>query len=293
MDRRSPDPEQVRRYRKDGYLIVPGLFGPQELEPLQQAYEEDPTVNGSMYGMADYAGELHPICIWTECGEDVIGMIPRIARMVDTAEALLGEECYHWHSKITVKPPHCLAKINWHQDFGSWYDDGVMFPHMLTVAVAVQPATRENGCMQLVPGSHRLGRIDHRPRKGEPDTFPARVAKAKELMGLVHCELDVGDAVFFDCNVLHGSGSNKSDTSRLMIFSSYNAVSNPPIPGGQGANEEGAFMDIAESEREYSPMDKVPDDCLSARRYKSVFHDTPFKRLRSDLGGTYTKAYQL
>ena len=78
-----------------------------------------------------------------------------------------------------------------------------------------------------------------------------------------------------------------------MIFSSYNAASNQPIPGGQGPNEEGGFMNIMANEREYRPLAKLPDDCLSARRYRSAFHDTIFKSPRMDLGGTHTRVSHL
>jgi hypothetical protein len=153
--------EQIADYLRDGVVRIPGFFDVQELEALGQACREDPTVNGQLYGMVDSKGEAQPICIWTELGDDIIGMIPRMARMVDATESLLGESCYHWHSKITIKPLRCPALVDWHQDFYSWYDDGVLFPRLITAGVAVEPATRENGCMQVVPGSHRMGRIGH------------------------------------------------------------------------------------------------------------------------------------
>ena len=282
--------EQLATYERDGFITLRNLFDGDELGPLQQAYRDDPTVNGSVYGMVDNDDRPHPICIWTDLGDDIVGMIPRMTRMVETTEALLGEPCYHWHSKITVKPPYCQANVDWHQDYGSWYDDGVLFPKMLTAAIALEPSTRANGCMQLIPGSHKLGRIDHRPVEGGPDLFNIRVEKAKETLGLVDCELDVGDAVFFDCNVLHGSGSNETDTSRLMIFASYNAASNEPVSQAQGANEEGAFMNISAEERKFRPLEKLPDDVLRSSRCKSAFSHTAFKKPRTDLEGTFSKA---
>ncbi|MFQ5983497.1 MAG: phytanoyl-CoA dioxygenase family protein, partial [Woeseiaceae bacterium] len=149
---------QVEAYERDGFVCIPGFFDAGELEPLLDAYRDDPTINGAMYGMVDNYGAPHPICIWTELGDDIIGMIPRMVRMVEATETLMGEPCYHWHSKITVKPPGCDAHVDWHQDYGSWYDDGVPFPSLLTVGLAIEPATKTNGCLQLVPGSHKIGR---------------------------------------------------------------------------------------------------------------------------------------
>ena len=65
--------------------------------------------------------------------------------MTNATELLLGDECYHWHSKLTVKPPKSDVHIDWHQDFGSWYDDGVLSPDLLTIGIAVEPAHIANG----------------------------------------------------------------------------------------------------------------------------------------------------
>ena len=285
--------EQIQTYQRDGLLHLPHFFDPVELEPLRRATREDPTINGSLYGMVDHADEPHPICIWTELADDIIGMIPRMARMVEATESLLGDACYHWHSKITIKPARSRAHVDWHQDFASWYDDGVPYPNMLTVALALEPATKANGCTQFIPGSHLMGRIDHRTGDNGFESFEPRLAAAKETLGVVQIELDVGDAVFFHCNLFHGSGANETDSPRPLLFSSYNAVSNAPIPAAQGPNEEGAFMNISPAERAYAPLKKLSDNVLRKKLFTSAFHDTPFKKPILDLGGTFSPAVEL
>jgi ectoine hydroxylase len=279
----------LKAYQRDGFVRVPGFFDAIELEPLLDAYRQDPSVRDSLYGMVDSEGAPHPICIWTELGDDIIGLIPRMTRMVDATEALMAEPCYHWHSKITVKPPGCVALIDWHQDFASWYDDGVPFPKLLTVGIAVEPATKQNGCLQLVPGSHEIGRMDFL----DAESFEKRLEHARRTLGVVYCEMKAGDAVFFHCNTLHGSASNESDTSRLMLFVSYNAVSNEPIRDAQGANEEGRFMNISPADRLIRPLMKVPDDVLRKKRFKSAFDHTAFKTPLAVSGVGYTKAARL
>jgi ectoine hydroxylase-related dioxygenase (phytanoyl-CoA dioxygenase family) len=99
--------------------------------------------------------------------------------------------------------------------------------------------------------------------------------------------------VFFHCNLLHGSGSNETDSARPLLFPSYNAVSNAPVPEAQGPNEEGAFMNISAAERGFRPLQKLADDVLRMRRYKSAFHHTQFKSPRLGLDGTYSPAVPL
>lgn len=277
---------QVAQYHHDGFLLMRNLFSADELEPLRQAYREDPTINGRIYGMEDLQGKGHPICSWTELGDDIIGMIPRMARMVDCAEALLGEECYHWHSKFSIKSSTCAARVDWHQDFASWHDDGVLFPDMLTVGLAIEPANRANGCLQLIPGSHRMGRIEY-------ETFDARLNIAIERLSVTHVEMEVGDAVFFHSNTLHGSGLNETDSERVMVFVTYNARSNTPLAEVQGKNVEGAFMGIGFEERAYRPIEKLDDDVLSRCEFKSAFSHSPLHEPRLDLDSSYGRAVKL
>tara|TARA_B100000686_G_scaffold336278_1_gene405977 strand:- start:4791 stop:5660 length:870 start_codon:yes stop_codon:yes gene_type:complete len=264
----------VRDYERDGFILARGLFSTDELQPLFDAYRDDTTIGGSLYGMADKAGVAHPINIWHELGDDMIGLIPRMPRMVDATEKLFGEPCYHWHSKFTNKPPGCQAKIDWHQDYVSWYDDGVMFPRMLTVAIALESTSRASGCLQVIPGSNHMGLLDHDDTKN----FDRRIDAAKKMLGLVYCEMEQGDAVFFHCNTLHGSAANRSTSSRLMLFTSYNAVSNEPVQDITGNNKWGKFMGITPEERKYHPLNKVSDDVLQKKCYQSAFSNTPFKQ---------------
>lgn len=284
--------EQIAEYEEQGYLIVRGLFRSKEITPLRQELLEDPTVGGARYGMTGDTPSLQHVCFWTECGDDLIGTIPRLERMAATTSALLGDESYHWHSKFVVKPPGS-TRGRWHQDFGSWYDDGVPHPNMLTVAVAVSESTRGNGCTMVVPGSHHAGRLDPPQQEGAEEAFQARLEFAVDRLGVVYGELQPGDTMFFHSNVLHASGANESDDDRVVMFVSYNARSNAPIEGAVGLNEAGAYMNIAPAEREYRPLRVVPDDSLTAGSYRTVFGDTPFRAPKMDLPDNYTRAVAL
>src|SRR6185503_5764484 len=68
--------------------------------------------------------------------------------VVDTMEEMLGGEVYHYHSKLTAKEPREGGAWEWHQDYGYWYHNGCVFPYMGSVMVALDRATRENGCLQ-------------------------------------------------------------------------------------------------------------------------------------------------
>ena len=65
---------------------------------------------------------------WNHPGDSVYGLAARSRRVVDTMEALLGGEVYHYHSKLTAKEPHDGGAWEWHQDYGYWYHNGCVFP---------------------------------------------------------------------------------------------------------------------------------------------------------------------
>ena len=78
-------------------------------------------------------------------------MVARCERMVRSAEAILEGEVYHYHSKMIMKDPLVGGAWTWHQDYGYWYRNGVLWPLLVSVSIAIDPATRDNGCLQVIP----------------------------------------------------------------------------------------------------------------------------------------------
>jgi hypothetical protein len=116
----------------------------------------------------------------------------------------------------------------WHQDYGYWYQNAVLFPLMTSVMIAVDRSTKENGCLQVLKGSHLMGRIDHVLTGDQAGADRERVAEAQKRLELVYCEMNPGDALFFHCNLLHRSDQNRSDYSRWALICCYNAACNDP-----------------------------------------------------------------
>jgi hypothetical protein len=222
----------VGRFHAEGYLLAPGLFEAREVGLLRRVLERDAAFWSRVRTGQDHAG--HPVQIWITSGIDdhvVLGAFVRCRHLVEAAEQLLGGEVYHWHHKLTLKQPRGGGAWEWHQDYGYWYDYGCLFPDLVSCMVALDPARPGNGCLEVVPGSHRMGRLDVSRRADQ--TSPAseeRIRIVLQDLGRIACELDPGDAVFFHANTLHGSGPNPSDRARWALICVYNARSNPPRP---------------------------------------------------------------
>jgi len=242
-------PQQLRQYEQDGLVFVRGLFDAQEVDLLRRAMEEDPAIRDHTIGRPDADGKVTRISLWNRAGDSVYGLAARCDRMVDTAEALIGEEVYHYQSKLTAKEPFTGGAWEWHQDYGYWYYNGCLRPDMFSCMIALDRSDRHNGCLQIVKGSHKLGRIDHVPVSDKQNAAdPERMKHILEKHELVYCELDPGDAVFFHANALHRSDQNRSPNRRWTLLICYNGVSNDAY--------------VREDDRSYVKLDRVDDGAI-------------------------------
>jgi ectoine hydroxylase-related dioxygenase (phytanoyl-CoA dioxygenase family) len=259
---------EIAGYRRDGFVRLPGLFAADEIEPLAEACRADPEIGGALVAIADSSGKAQEVVSWSLPSDDFIGVLPRLARIVEAAEDLIGGPVYHWHSKLSMKRPGSEGRWDWHQDYGYWYYDGCLAPDLTTCMIAIDATSVENGCVKLVRGSHLLGRIDH-ARVGEASGVdPQRLAKILESHAVVDCEMAPGDAVFFHSNTLHASGPNRSNRPRTILHCSYNASDNAPI------------VTEGQEHHRYRPLEILPDSALRERRYGSIFDTQQFNVAR-------------
>lgn len=242
---------QLAAFQRDGCLLVPALFDLEEAELLRRVAKADQTLQQHAYERKDGEGGAARLALWNKAGEDLYGTVARSHRLVEAIERLLGDEVYHWHSKMSIKEPFTGGAWAWHQDYGYWYHNGCLFPDMLSVMIAIDPCTRENGCLQVLRGSHRLGRLDHGQYGDQSGADPERVEQAVKVLELVHCEMAPGDALFFHSLTLHRSDQNKSPHPRWTLICCYNTRHNNPYK--------------ASHHPFYEPLVKAPDTALKER----------------------------
>ena len=220
--------EEVKAYQKDGYIIVRNLFTIEEINLLGQTARADNEMDQASTKRDDGEGNAVRLALWNHPGDGVYGMFARSRRLVDRVEQLLDDEAYHYHSKMVLKDAKVGGAWAWHQDYGYWYQNGVLTPNLCSVMIAVDQATVENGCMQVIKGSHKLGRVNHVLSGDQAGADMERVEEAKKRLDLVHVTMDPGDALFFHSNTLHASDANESDHPRWAMICCYNAASNDP-----------------------------------------------------------------
>jgi ectoine hydroxylase len=220
--------EQLKQYHREGYILMKNLFDKEEIGLLHKSATEDRTLDAQSYGRKDGEGGTVRLSLWNHPGDNIYGMFARSERMENRAEQILDDEVYHYHSKMILKDARIGGAWAWHQDYGYWYHNGVLYPNLVSVFIAVDPSTRENGCLQVIKGSHLLGRIDHVLTGDQAGADLDRVNESLKRLELVYVVMEPGDAVFFHANLLHRSDQNKSDNSRWSMVCCFNAKGNDP-----------------------------------------------------------------
>ena len=249
----------LSEYERYGFVIARGMFDRGEIDLLRRAGKEDRELDQHSFGRADGEGGVVRLSLWNHPGDTIYGMFARCESIVNTAEMLLGGEVYHYHSKMIMKDAKVGGAWAWHQDYGYWYENGVLFPDLTSAFLAVDPATRENGCMQVLTGSHHMGRLDHTLTGDQAGANLERVHEAEKRLPLVYVEMDPGDVLFFHANLLHRSDQNRSDNPRWAMICCYNAARNDPYKEAHHPR--------------YTPLLKVPDSAILAAGLKR-FNDS-------------------
>lgn len=271
MARGTISDEQIRDYEDKGFVVAKGFFDREEVELLRRAAKEDKQLDQHSYARGDGEGGQVRLSLWNHPGDTIYGMFARCQSIVNSAEKILGGEVYHYHSKMIMKDAKVGGAWAWHQDYGYWYQNGVLFPLLTSAFIAVDKATKENGCMQVLKGSHLMGRLDHILTGDQAGADMERVREAEKKLELVYVEMEPGDVLFFDANLLHRSDQNRSDDPRWSMICCYNAARNNPYKEAHHPR--------------YTPLQKVPDSAIreaAMRRFSDSSSDVAWLKTEED-----------
>jgi ectoine hydroxylase-related dioxygenase (phytanoyl-CoA dioxygenase family) len=237
---------QVEDYRRDGFLLVPSVFTPAEVQAMKDeipaVFAEDSPARVMEMG----TGVVRSV-YGSHRGNEVFGRLVRDARLLEPARRIVEDEVYVHQFKINAKLAFQGEVWEWHQDYIFWRnEDGMPAARVVTLALFLDEVNEFNGPLLFVPGSHRGGVIEPRARhdagQGEP-SWKADVSAAlsytvqqdtlAELVagsGIVAPKGPAGSVLFFDGNVVHGSAPNMSPLDRMLALVTYNSVHNTPAP---------------------------------------------------------------
>jgi ectoine hydroxylase-related dioxygenase (phytanoyl-CoA dioxygenase family) len=222
---------QKAQYDADGYLILKNFFDEDEVQKLYAYATQDDALLSNAWDFNDQSGKRTKLTLWFTPGNDMFGLMVRSEAMVNAVHALLGgEKVCHFHSKLMQKEPKVGGAWEWHQDYGYWYKNGFLYPEaLISVMTALTEATKQNGCLQVLKGSHKMGRLEHNFVGEQQGADMPFVEEAMKVCERVYVELEPGDVLFFHSNILHMSEANLSDKPRWSFISAYNLSYNVPF----------------------------------------------------------------
>jgi phytanoyl-CoA hydroxylase len=263
--------EQIAAYNRDGYLIIKNFISSEAVDKLYGIATSDDTLTKHAFDLNDQTGKKTKLTLWYTPGNDAYGLLTKSKRIVDSVADLLEGDSpiCHFHSKLLQKAPKVGGAWEWHQDYGYWYKNEFLFPNqMMSVMVAITDANKANGCIQVIRGSHQMGRIEHGFAGEQVGASQHYVELALKSMDLVYVEIKAGDALFFHSNLLHRSEANLSEKARWSIISVYNRASNIPY------NEPSKSSTV--------PLQPVPDEALMEWKTEGIIDQANFLEKEKD-----------
>jgi hypothetical protein len=218
-------PAERRAYEEQGFLVVRGVFAPDEIAAAAGEAERLVT-RKDLIDTRNLRCRWQPHCDDGEClfetFDPVIDIAPVCARLachprlLAVLGELYGEPARLFKDKLIFKPPGARGH-DLHQDYIAWPS----FPRtFVTAAVAIDPCGLDNGCTVAYAGHHRRGCLS--PEDGDYHPLPP---EAVEESAAVPLELRPGDVAVFGCFTPHRSGPNSSGRWRRLLYLSYNADS--------------------------------------------------------------------
>ncbi|MFN8523677.1 MAG: phytanoyl-CoA dioxygenase family protein [Chloroflexota bacterium] len=229
---------QKALYDEQGYIIHPDLLTPAEVAKLRAALAEvleeskGLTENNEKFSITKGDDGNHYVRrIFNPIKQhQVFAEMATHPKILDAVEALIGPNIQLHHSKLNLKPPTSReARFEWHQDYP-------FFPHtnydLVAVLVHIDEATKENGCLRVIPGSHKLGPKMHVfARDGAFSSKLADEGVVADEKNYAYLECPAGGVEIHHCNMLHSSTANRGTNPRSVLIFQYRAADNTALAG--------------------------------------------------------------
>ena len=208
---RRLDGADVERYRRDGIVFPLDVLSPAEAQDmLRQLEATENALGGRLAGRHNQKPHLlHP---WMDA-------LVRHPAILDAVEDVLGPNLLCWGSQFFAKDPGDETYVSWHQDGTYW---GLSSPDVMTAWVALTPSIPENGCMRVIPGTHKA-QVPHEDTfaqsnllsRGQEIAVEVDAAKALDVV------LQPGQMSLHHVLIFHGSERNRSNIRRIGFAIRY------------------------------------------------------------------------
>ena len=256
--------EQRNRFEKEGYLFFPSLFSQEEVQYLvatvPELYERR-----EEYNYREKKGNVVRTNFAAHLYSKPFAKLARHPRMIKPVEDLLQENLYMHQFKINGKMAFEGDVWQWHQDYGTWFNDDLMpTSRAMNVAVFLDEVTEFNGPLLFIPGSHKKGVIKAKHDLTttsyplwtiDNDLIKQLIDRAGGIKsGIVSPKGPAGSMIIFHSCLVHASSNNLSPFNRISVYLSLCAVTNHIR-----RFKRKEYI----AHRDFTPIKCLPDDCLT------------------------------
>lgn len=239
---------ELAHFEQTGFLVARGLA---DRETCRQMMESVRTALVGDAGPAEYEADLHypgaPDSRAAAGGNTIRRLKEAHARhpvfthfifgapLADRLKQLLGPKVVMplaHHNCVMTKQPRYSSETGWHQDIRYWSFER---PELVSVWLALGPETPENGCLYVIPGTHKL----HFGRERLDEALflrPDLPENAALIEQKVSVPLEPGDVLFFHSRTFHAAGRNRTDQTKFSVVFTFRPADNPPKPGTRSAS---------------------------------------------------------
>ena len=240
--------QELDAWKRDGYIIVRRLADERMMDAMREEIREALV---RLNGPIEYEADVHypgaPESRDSEGGNTVrrlkqahsrgfvftqwIQHPSIVGRLRDILGPTVACPLAH-HNCIMTKSSRFSSETGWHQDIRYW---SFIKPELVNVWLALGEESPENGCLQLIPGTHLQ---TFSPDRLDPDLFlRPEIAENKVLIdSAIEAKLDPGDVLFFHCRTFHAAGANLTSQTKHSVVFTYRGGDNAPLPGSRSAS---------------------------------------------------------
>jgi|TARA_B100000700_G_scaffold216945_1_gene238623 ectoine hydroxylase len=256
--------KQIEKFDKDGYLFFPSLFSKEEIKYLNSAVPEIYNIREE-YNVREKGSDVVRTNFAAHLYSEPFAKLARHPRMIKPVENILEEKLYMHQFKINGKMAFEGDVWQWHQDYGTWFNDDLMpTARAMNVAIFLDEVTEFNGPLLFIPGSHKKGVIkaSHDLKTTSYPLWTIDNNLISKLVdragghngGIVSPKGPAGSMIVFHSCLVHASSNNLSPFNRISVYLSLCAVSNHIR-----RFKRKEYI----AHRNFSPIECLPDDCLT------------------------------
>ncbi len=213
---------QLDQYENDGYISPIDVLSAKEVAACRASLEAAEAQNGGKL-LPSQRPKSHLLFKWLD---DLI----RDPRVLDPIEQLIGPNILCWNTIFWIKDAGSGSFVSWHQDNTYW---GLSSDKVITAWLALSPARVENGCMRVMPGTHRGSTLHHEERYHDDNmlTRGQEITEGVDDAKAVHMPLEPGQMSLHNYRAAHASGPNRGADRRIGVSMHFMPVETQQMVG--------------------------------------------------------------